>query len=308
MKHPTPYQPAAKQGPSHGFITTTIKAISVIVFAIFAVACATVQPNPKIESVEVEYQQAIQTPGIVAAAEADLNNAKQQIATAREYWRENSDDKILDHHLFMARQYLAIAEQRHELAEANAEISAANKERQRIQLNASKAETQQALIRAQRAEKQASIAEREALNAQLAAEQLAAELALVSAQMSERGIVLTLQDIVFDFNSAKLQPGGVRSVEKIATFLADNPDRQLVIEGFTDSIGSEAYNKELSYDRAASVRDVLLRNGISGSRIQTVGFGEAYPVASNKTDEGRQQNRRVEVIIAREDNIEVPGR
>lgn len=104
-------------------------------------------------------------------------------------------------------------------------------------------------------------------------------------------------DVTFDFNSAKVNPGLYREIDRIAGVMIEYPRTNILVEGHTDSKGSEAYNMELSRRRAESVRDLLVEKGVSGTRISTTGHGESMPVATNDTPEGRQQNRRVEIKI-----------
>ncbi len=113
-------------------------------------------------------------------------------------------------------------------------------------------------------------------------------------------MVVTLSDVLFDTGSATLRPGGQRVVARLAEFLREYPERTLAIEGFTDSVGNDSYNQVLSERRAAAVRLALMDAGIAASRINMRGYGEQYPVASNDTPEGRQRNRRVEVVISDE--------
>lgn len=109
--------------------------------------------------------------------------------------------------------------------------------------------------------------------------------------------IATLMGPSFDFNKATLRPEGRQKVEHAAGVLRENVTVHVVVEGHTDSVGSDAYNQRLSERRAASVRDYLVEKGISPSRIRTQGYGETRPVASNATEEGRAQNRRVEINI-----------
>jgi outer membrane protein OmpA-like peptidoglycan-associated protein len=106
----------------------------------------------------------------------------------------------------------------------------------------------------------------------------------------------TLTGTQFDFNKATLRPEGVAKVEHAVGVLQGNPSLHVVVEGYTDSIGSDAYNLKLSERRAETVRNLMVEKGISASRITTRGFGKANPVADNKTAAGRAQNRRVEII------------
>ena len=110
--------------------------------------------------------------------------------------------------------------------------------------------------------------------------------------------MLTLGDVLFDFDKATLKSGGIRAVEKLSLFLLEYPERTVSIEGYTDSIGSEEYNRKLSLRRADAVRQALIERDISPRRIAIKGYGEQYPVASNSTEAGRQRNRRVEVVIS----------
>jgi OOP family OmpA-OmpF porin len=101
----------------------------------------------------------------------------------------------------------------------------------------------------------------------------------------------------FDFDKATIKPSGRDELDAAVKTLRDNPSMHVVVEGHTDSIGSDAYNQRLSERRAKAVRDYLVREGIDASRITTRGYGESRPVASNDTAEGRAQNRRSEVIV-----------
>jgi outer membrane protein OmpA-like peptidoglycan-associated protein len=112
--------------------------------------------------------------------------------------------------------------------------------------------------------------------------------------------VLTLGDVLFDTAQANLKPGAASTMDRLAQFMRDYGERQVMIEGHTDSRGEDAYNIDLSQRRAAAVRDALLERNIEPQRIRIVGLGEGYPVASNDTQAGMQQNRRVEIVISDE--------
>lgn len=114
---------------------------------------------------------------------------------------------------------------------------------------------------------------------------------------TSRGLVISLSDILFDVNQATLKAGAANNVQKIAAILNQYPNYQISVEGHTDSQGSDAYNQSLSERRAAAVRMQLVAGGVAEGRITSKGFGESQPVASNDTPAGRQQNRRVEVIV-----------
>ena len=151
-----------------------------------------------------------------------------------------------------------------------------------------------------RLKREAEARANEAQNAAKLAEQLLKELSDLKARQTERGIVLTIGDVLFATGKAEIRSDAKRSIDKLATFLTAQPNRNVVIEGFTDSVGSDKYNLDLSERRAESARNELVSRGIGSERITTRGFGKRDPVASNDTPEGRQLNRRVEVIILNE--------
>lgn len=119
----------------------------------------------------------------------------------------------------------------------------------------------------------------------------------VDVRSTDRGVVINLPDVLFEFNQSRLTSAARRTVREIGEIAQTSGDRRIAVEGHTDSIGSIAYNKRLSVDRARAVADELVAEGVSGRRILIRGLGESEPVASNATDAGRARNRRVEVII-----------
>ncbi|MFL6244383.1 MAG: OmpA family protein [Thermoanaerobaculia bacterium] len=121
---------------------------------------------------------------------------------------------------------------------------------------------------------------------------------LAQTRTSERGFIVTLPGLFFDTGKAVLKPGARNTLNKIAEQLRMNPDARIEIEGHTDSVGSEEMNQALSEKRAKAVRDYLASRGLPEVRISMVGLGESTPIASNDTPAGRQQNRRVELVIA----------
>jgi len=151
----------------------------------------------------------------------------------------------------------------------------------------------------------ASNARGDADAAQLAADasaQQAAELqrqvAELQARPTDRGLVLTLGDTLFATGKSELNTGASANLDKLAAFMTEYPQRTAAIEGYTDSLGSEQYNQDLSQRRADSVKGYLVGRGVDTGRLSSSGRGENAPVADNASPAGRQQNRRVEVIIA----------
>jgi outer membrane protein OmpA-like peptidoglycan-associated protein len=192
------------------------------------------------------------------------------------------------------------------IAQREAEIEAARQQA----AAAEQAAQQQAAAAEQSAQQQAQALEAARLEAERAQARIAEQeeqLKALNAKKTDRGLVVTLGDVLFGVNKSELTPGGMRNVQKLAEFLRQYETRKLLIEGHTDSTGSDALNQALSERRAESVRTALVGMGIDGSRIATRGYGKAFPVASNNTAAGRQLNRRVEVVLS-EDGGDVSER
>lgn len=120
---------------------------------------------------------------------------------------------------------------------------------------------------------------------------------ITNLQQTQRGLVISLSDILFDVGKSTLKPGSQASIQRIAVVLTQYPQHQILVEGHTDATGGDAFNLQLSRDRASSVRTALVAGGVEAARITAEGFGESRPVASNDNAAGRQQNRRVEIVI-----------
>jgi len=177
-----------------------------------------------------------------------------------------------------------------------------------------KRQAEQAKQQAERAKQEAEQAQQQAAQATLAArteaekaamakaeaEQLAKEVSDLKAKQTERGIVLTIGDVLFATGKANLSAQANASVTKLSEFLKNHPTRNVLIEGHTDSVGSDEYNQVLSGKRADSVKYELVNDGVEASRITTVGYGEKHPIASNDSAQGKAQNRRVDVVILNE--------
>jgi len=167
-------------------------------------------------------------------------------------------------------------------------------------LTLAKNQLAQATSEAERARILADIKAKEAEKAKAELALLMTELSELQGKLTERGIVLTISDILFGFDKDNLNVSGLSSMDKIAAFLRERPNRKLLVEGHTDNVGTFEYNQKLSERRAASVKNALVERGVAGDRIVTIGYSKKYPVASNDTESGRQQNRRVEVVILNE--------
>ncbi|MGK7371101.1 MAG: OmpA family protein [Candidatus Halalkalibacterium sp. M3_1C_030] len=281
---------------------STIKHVAGICCLFMLIGCGgTPDKNPLLEKARTDFQQAENDSMIVTKAPVALKEAEEALEMSEDLWQDKADKELVTHHAYIAKQKVAIARETAELNAAQDEVERAETERQRVLIEARKAEAETAERRAEEALSQAREERKEAERARQRAEQLAERVNELEARQTERGLVLTLGDVLFDFNKATLKPGGERAVSELTKFLKEYPKRTVMIEGFTDSIGSESYNKELSRRRADAVRMELNANGISSGRIQIRGYGESFPVASNDNEAGRQRNRRVEVIISDKD-------
>ena len=128
----------------------------------------------------------------------------------------------------------------------------------------------------------------------------------LNAKQTDRGTLVTFGDVLFDLNKAELKSSAFPNIAKLAQFLQENADRKVIVEGYTDSTGSAAYNQSLSERRANSVMAALVRAGVEPSRIVAQGYGKEYPVADNTSNSGRAQNRRVEVTISNDNQPVAP--
>ncbi len=185
---------------------------------------------------------------------------------------------------------------RSEAGRAEADAQRARSEAGRAQADVQLAREE--ALRARRAADAARTAETEseAVAARRAAE-MQRQIEILEAEVTSRGLVLTLGDVLFATASADLQAGAHVNLEKLVNFLNQYPERGVHVEGHTDNIGAIEYNRNLSQRRADSVRHFLTQRGIASGRITTAGIGMDRPVASNASATGRQMNRRVEVII-----------
>jgi len=189
-----------------------------------------------------------------------------------------------------------------ESARAAADRARAEADRARAEADAARlnAESEAARLRDQadqaRAAADAAERDKQALRDKLR-EQLNV---ILETRETARGLIVNLSDVLFDFNSANLKPGAREKLAKVAGILLAYPGLEIALEGHTDSIGSDQYNQNLSERRAQSVRTYLVGSGITQDMVQAMGFGESQPVVSNDNSAGRQQNRRVELVVSGE--------
>jgi outer membrane protein OmpA-like peptidoglycan-associated protein len=267
-------------------------------------ACATMpQPNAALETARAAVQTAEADPKVNKYAPLELDRARKDLSIAEDASLHHQDAQV-DQPAYLATQNARLA-QAHAAAKADdARVAAGQIERDQIMLAARTREAQNAnasaansRASAENARDVANVAlnQRDQANEETARVQ--AELDALKATPTPRGMVMTLGDVLFDTGRAELKSGATRKMDQLAQFLMEHPDRRVQIEGFTDSIGTDSYNEDLSQRRADAVKAALINRGVQPSRIGTEGYGKAYPVANNTDSGGRQLNRRVEVVI-----------
>ena len=265
--------------------------------ALFLGACVSMpQPNAALESARIAVQTAEADPNVNKYAALDLDVARKDLSNAENAALHHQDAAIAQS-AYLATQNARLA-QAHASAKADdARVAAGQVERDQIMLAARTHEADNAKLAAANSKQVAdsALSQRDQANEETARVQ--AELDALKATPTPRGMVLTLGDVLFDTGRAELKSGASRKMDQLAQFLVEHPDRRVQIDGFTDSVGTDAYNEELSQRRANAVREALMARGVESSRIGTEGYGKSYPVANNNDSGGRQLNRRVEVVI-----------
>jgi outer membrane protein OmpA-like peptidoglycan-associated protein len=284
------------------------KLLTGISLALALGACvSTPQPNAALESAHAAVNAAEMDPNVAKYAALDLDAAKKDLAIADDAALHHRDAEIAQP-AYLAAQNARLA-QMHAAAKADdARVAAGQAERDQIMLAARNREVQNAKVATNVALDQRDQANQEAAQATQEAARLQAEVDALKAKPTPRGLVLTLGDVLFDTGRAELNPGAGRKLDQLAQFLSEHKDRRVQIDGFTDSVGTDSYNEDLSRRRADAVKSALLVRGIDSSRISTQGYGKAYPVADNNDSGGRQLNRRVEVVIGSDDGTAISPR
>ena len=275
-------------------------AILPVAAALFLLAgCATTPERiPELEDARARVQALTQNPLVQESASRELSAARNALQQAEAAFAEREPEARVKHLSYLAARNVDIGEARIQEAKSRQAMSQAEAERNRVLLAARSREAQVARQQADTARQEASEAQLSAAAQAEQAEAARRALAELQARPTERGMVLTLGDVLFDTNEATLKPGAMLAMDRLARFLEANADTRLIVEGHTDSTGSEAYNQELSQRRGRAVANELVSRGIASSRFEVIGRGQAFPVAGNDTAAGRQQNRRVEIIFS----------
>jgi outer membrane protein OmpA-like peptidoglycan-associated protein len=291
------------------------KVLTGVAIALAIAGCAsTPQPNEALESARRVVQAAEADPNAAKYAAVDVQTAKSDLAVADAAFIRRDEPSIAQP-AYMATQNARLAQLRGAAKADDARVAAGQAERDSIVLAARNNQVDSANRAANAANRAKDDANRASDDAKIARDQatenaarLQAEVDALKAKPTDRGLVLTLGDVLFETGSSTLSSGAGRNLDRLVQFLTDHPERLVQIDGFTDSVGTDSFNQDLSQHRADAVRYQLVSRGISSTRIATQGYGKAYPVASNSESGGRQLNRRVEVVIGADNGTAVSAR
>ena len=266
-----------------------------IAASLFA-GCASVPKQPA-GSAEVRAKlTALQGDAILATrapvATKDAELAVQQAEIAQ------PDLGLAAHRVYIADRKVDTARALAQTKFAEEERTALNQQSEKARLDSRTREADLAKSDAVTALAESASARSDADAALLAASELQRQLEILQARPTDRGLVLTLGDTLFATGKSELKSGAAANLDRLTAFMTEYPQRTAAIEGFTDSMGSDEYNQDLSERRADAVKSYLVRQGVETSRLSSTGRGENSPVADNESAAGRQQNRRVEVVIS----------
>ena len=239
---------------------------ALLAMSVALAACST-PPNANLENARTNLSALQANPNATKVAALETKDAQDWLDKADKAYRDKEDQKKVDQLAYLTNQRVEVAKDTIALRESEAKLKNAGDERARALLDARDAQIKQL---------------QDSLNA----------------KQTDRGTLVTFGDVLFATNKADLKSSGLVNINKLAQFLQENPDRQVIIEGYTDSTGADAYNQSLSERRAASVQVALIKMGVDPRRIVTTGYGKEYPVADNGSVSGRAMNRRVEVTIS----------
>lgn len=301
-------------------MTTFKTGAAIALTAFIAAGCAsTPMIIPELETARAELRQAKGDPLAQEAAGIRLNEAEAALAMAETSATQRKPLPLIQHQSYLATQHARIAQAQISELRARQEVEQGETERNKVLLEARTLEAaasdaraasatreaamQTAAASAARGDADAARSEADAARLQMAnaadeSARLRAELEGLQAKQTDRGMVLTLGDVLFATGQTTIRPGAMLTVERLADFLRGRPTLAVMIEGHTDSIGADDYNLDLSQRRSDAVMAALASRGVASANLRSRGLGEGYPSASNDSSGGRQQNRRVEVVFS----------
>lgn len=270
----------------------SIRLLFIFLWCFIVISCASNNPNNELVEARNKFSYVSQIDGVYNSSANYMHQSENALNIAEKKYKQGEKKNIIDHYSLLSIKNSEIAHEKLLLDKINKDIDNIAQERQKV-----------ILVSRNRDLTQHNNKNVEDKNKTLL--KVMDEIDNIKANESDKGIVLTLNNVIFAHNSSKLEPGGRRTISRIAEFLKKNPQQYIKIEGYTDSTGDQEYNLDLSRRRAEAVREVLLSRNVSAERVSVEAFGEKYPVASNEVPSGRQQNRRVELIISNTDGQNV---
>lgn len=302
---------------------------ALVASAILLAACSsTPTTTSMLDQARADFVTANNNPSVSSYAPLEFKQASDALDQANRAAARNEDLSTIDRLAYLAKQRIATAQEVARGKTAEAEIANAGRERDQVRLQARTAEAERARRdataaqaqtaaanqqaaaanqQAAAAQQQAATAQQQAMDAQEQTRQMQAKAAQLEvilvelqAKKTERGMVITIGDVLFATNQAELTAGGMSTLRKLADVMAQNPERTVLVEAFTDSTGSSAHNQELSQRRANTVAMALSSMGLPRERVAMRAYGEAFPVAPNDSATNRQLNRRVEIVLSNE--------
>ncbi|MGR6655594.1 OmpA family protein [Pseudomonas mosselii] len=249
--------------------------------------CASQRSESALGDASAAFQKVKDDSDVLRSAPRDVIRAGESLARAERLAGYVGTGSDVRHYAYLSQRYSEIASEHTKLALNQERLAKLDLERQRLQL-------------ALREAKLASV--------QQQGKFVEAQIVALASEQTDRGLVMTLGDVLFDSGQADLKNSASRTVLKLVQFLQLNPRRVVRIEGYTDSTGAAEENLKLSRDRAQSVADMLVDLGVDEKRIQVEGYGDQYPVEANASERGRAQNRRVEIVFSDDKGKLAPAR
>lgn len=259
------------------------------------------ESNVALDRAQSQLNAAENNPQVTSFAAKELSEAQTTFQQAKTSWKNKEDPTKTNHLAYMATQRVKIAENMASSMKSQSTIANAGAERDQLLLRARTSEANQAEERSRASAAALAAAEREATENALQHEkrvnELELELKSLNAKQTERGMVITLGDVLFKTGKSEISGNVGPMISKLADFLKRYPQQQASIEGHTDSTGTKEGNHALSQRRANAVQAALLNQGVSRNQLRTQAFGQSKPIADNSTSDGRRLNRRVEVVF-----------
>ncbi|VVO07688.1 hypothetical protein PS858_01900 [Pseudomonas fluorescens] len=249
--------------------------IPALLAASVALAACSTPPNANLEQARTNYSGLQANPQASKVAALETKDASDYLDKADKAYMDKQDEHTVDQLAYLTNQRVEVAKQTIALRTAEANLKNAAAQRAQARLDARDQQIKQL---------------QDSLNA----------------KQTDRGTLVTFGDVLFATDRADLKSSGLVNINKLAQFLQENPDRKVIVEGYTDSTGTASHNQSLSERRAGSVRTALVKMGVDPARIVAQGYGKEYPVAENSSTSGRAMNRRVEVTISNDNQPVIP--